>query len=288
MDEAPDVTAPTTEADTASLEEAPTAPVESQPEVATLDDALEASFEGSDDADASAETDQPESPTYKITVDGEEIEVPLDELLNGYQRQADYTRKTQELAQQRERLTALDTFEEYLRVDPEGALQRLATAYGVNLGATQPEPTAQDYLDGVLGDEQDPVMQKLSQLEAKLTAQEAAEAQRAEAARLAAIDAQIEGLEQSDPDLDGTALLKYAVDNHIGDLQAAYKAFKYEQMQEAASNAAELAAQQKRDAKRQAPPVEGGSSRNTAVKAGPSKVASLDDAFERAMADLTG
>lgn len=38
---------------------------------------------------------------YTIKVDGEEIEVSLDELQSGYQRQKDYTKKTQALAEQR-------------------------------------------------------------------------------------------------------------------------------------------------------------------------------------------
>ncbi len=38
---------------------------------------------------------------YTVKVDGEELEVGIDELKNGYQRQADYTRKSQALAQQR-------------------------------------------------------------------------------------------------------------------------------------------------------------------------------------------
>jgi hypothetical protein len=38
---------------------------------------------------------------YTVKVDGEEVEVSLDELRNGYQRQADYTRKSQSLAEQR-------------------------------------------------------------------------------------------------------------------------------------------------------------------------------------------
>jgi hypothetical protein len=39
--------------------------------------------------------------TYTVKVDGEEFEVTLDELRNGYQRQSDYTRKSQALAEQR-------------------------------------------------------------------------------------------------------------------------------------------------------------------------------------------
>ena len=38
---------------------------------------------------------------YTIKVDGKEYEVGIDELKNGYQRQADYTRKSQALAEQR-------------------------------------------------------------------------------------------------------------------------------------------------------------------------------------------
>ena len=41
----------------------------------------------------------------KIKYKGEEIEVPLSELKNGYQRQADYTHKTQELSQERQEVT---------------------------------------------------------------------------------------------------------------------------------------------------------------------------------------
>jgi hypothetical protein len=41
-------------------------------------------------------------PRYTVTVDGQAVEVPLSELRAGYQRSADYTRKTQELGQQRQ------------------------------------------------------------------------------------------------------------------------------------------------------------------------------------------
>lgn len=50
--------------------------------------------------DESQETNV-EEPTYKVKVDGEEIEVTQEELLRGYMRQKDYTQKTQALAEQR-------------------------------------------------------------------------------------------------------------------------------------------------------------------------------------------
>lgn len=55
--------------------------------------------------------DQPETPpqvpeTYTVRVDGEEVTVTLEEALQGYQRAADYTRKTQALADQRKLIEA--------------------------------------------------------------------------------------------------------------------------------------------------------------------------------------
>ena len=52
------------------------------------------------EADVEAES-QEEPQTFTIKVDGKEVEVTLDELKNGYQRQSDYTRKTMEAAEQR-------------------------------------------------------------------------------------------------------------------------------------------------------------------------------------------
>jgi hypothetical protein len=45
-------------------------------------------------------------PRYKAKVGGEEVEVELDELINGYQRSKDYTQKSQALAEQRKAIEA--------------------------------------------------------------------------------------------------------------------------------------------------------------------------------------
>jgi hypothetical protein len=47
-----------------------------------------------------------EQPRYRVKVSGEEVEVSLDELLNGYSRTADYQKKTQSLAEQRKAVEA--------------------------------------------------------------------------------------------------------------------------------------------------------------------------------------
>ena len=63
-----------------------------------------------------------EEPYYAVTVDGTELSVNLEELIQGYQRNADYTRKTQELAQER---TQSSEFVERSKKDVEAKLQRL-------------------------------------------------------------------------------------------------------------------------------------------------------------------
>ena len=51
------------------------------------------------------EPKEQEEDVYTVKVDGEEIEVTKEELLKGYMRQADYTRKTQALAEDRKKFT---------------------------------------------------------------------------------------------------------------------------------------------------------------------------------------
>ena len=53
------------------------------------------------------EEDEEQEPLYVVKVDGEEVEVPLSELQQGYSRNADYTKKTQALAEQRKEFDAL-------------------------------------------------------------------------------------------------------------------------------------------------------------------------------------
>lgn len=62
--------------------------------------------EGDPDADPEddPEGDQNTGQTFKVKVDGEELDVPLDELLKGYSRKQDYTRKTQAVAEERKLL----------------------------------------------------------------------------------------------------------------------------------------------------------------------------------------
>jgi len=87
------------EEETPETEEAqPTEEEESQPE--EEDESFE---EESEEEEESPDTDEEaeEDLLYAVTVNGEEQEVTLDELMKGYSRQSDYTRKTQEVSEQR-------------------------------------------------------------------------------------------------------------------------------------------------------------------------------------------
>lgn len=94
-----------------------------------------------DDASNSEETDDP---TVTVKIDGKDVEVKLSELKNGYQRQADYTRKTQEVADQRRQTTA----------EQDAARQERAQ-YADNLRRMQAQ------LEGVLQEQQQTDWQKL-------------------------------------------------------------------------------------------------------------------------------
>ena len=72
-----------------------------------FEEELEAAEEEDEPQEDQVEEEESEQPQlYTIKVDGEETQVTLEELQNGYSRQRDYTRKTQELAQQRKAIEA--------------------------------------------------------------------------------------------------------------------------------------------------------------------------------------
>ena len=83
-------------------------PEEGQPESeseemesAETQDETEESSEEVEGEDEEAEEEAPRDEKFVVKVDGKEIEVPKEELIRGYQREADYTRKTQKLAEER-------------------------------------------------------------------------------------------------------------------------------------------------------------------------------------------
>ena len=73
-----------------------------------LEDESEEEVEEESEEEESEEDEAEEEPeVYAVKVDGEELEVSLDELVQGYSRHSDYTRKTQELASQRDQMAQM-------------------------------------------------------------------------------------------------------------------------------------------------------------------------------------
>jgi hypothetical protein len=71
------------------------------------------------------EYDEEPKPRYKVKASGEEVEVELDELIKGYQQGADYTKKSQALAEQRKALEAERQHLEYVKQERQAYAQKL-------------------------------------------------------------------------------------------------------------------------------------------------------------------
>jgi len=91
----------------------------------TQDESLEEeSEEEAEEEDESEESDdevEEEPELYAVTVNGQEQEVTFDELLKGYSRQSDYTKKTQELSDNRREFESMQQAmaQEYQQIQAE-------------------------------------------------------------------------------------------------------------------------------------------------------------------------
>lgn len=218
-----------------------------------------------DGADEQGDEDDANPQRFTIKVDGQEREVPLDELLSGYQRQADYTRKTQELAAERQRLAQMASLEQAFNEDPVGTIQKLAAGLGLNV-------------DGLEVEAMDPAEARIRDLEQKLHVQEQERA-------AAQIERQISDLQAKYGDFDPQDLVDHAIARGIGNLEVALRDFLFDQRKAEA----EQRQQQRRQAKRQASVVEGGKSRSaaTTVAANTQNAKpTLREAWEQAKAQL--
>lgn len=214
-------------------------------------------------------TPAPATPqTVIVKVDGREMEVPLEEAIQGYSRTADYTRKTQELKAQQQRLAEAEAVYAALNDDPKAALTRLHEMFDV------PAPQANPY--GEPDEELDPLERDV--LELKSFAEQQREAQ-----YIQQVEADISQTLSAygDSTTSSIDLLQYAVDHEINNFDEAYKAMKFPEFQaialkqRAAEDAAVLAAKQAANV------VEGGSSRSGGTVTGRAdgKYSSFGEAF---------
>jgi hypothetical protein len=111
------------------------APEEGQAEEEVEEEVSAESEESEEELEIVAEEDL----KYTIKVDGKEFEVGIDELKSGYQRQADYTRKSQALAEQRKGTEKIQS--ERLQLEQE----RQMYANGLQMLQEQQEAKLKDF-----------------------------------------------------------------------------------------------------------------------------------------------
>lgn len=226
--------------------------------------------------------DQFKDQYVKIKVDGEEVTVPLSEAVAGYQRQSDYTRKTQALAQQKSELQWATAIKGALENDPQGTIELLASNFGVRLPAAAQKEQQADPFDSLWDDE--PVADpKLAQIEARLRAFEEAQAQQ----RLEQTIAQLSN--KYGEDFDPKEVVAAALATGSTDLEATFKQITFDKVM-AEAKAAKAKAEkitQQREAKRSAGVVSGGSAAGGAG-GDVGTVTSIADAWREAKRSLGG
>lgn len=209
-----------------------------------------------------------EEPTHPVVVDGQVVNVPLSELIKGYSRQSDYSRKMNALANQRRQLN--DANELLLAMDrnPRETLAVLARHYGVE----QPQPTSEGYDDEARGQTTGPTpeAERLRQLEDWVQSQESRQ-------REAAVDTELSRLHNQYGEFDEEELFGFAVQRDIRDLETALRAMTYQP------------ASAPRVEKRKVAGMAGGSGRNGAAtpKQPVEDIKDFRDAYEAAKRELT-
>lgn len=229
----------------------------------------EGSEEGTAETPAEAETPAtPKAPqTIKVKVNGVEQEITLEEAAQGYQRQADYTRKTQDVAARQQELEQAAAIYEQLNENPAATLARLAELFEVD-SLAPPE-------------ELDPLEREVQELKTFAEQQREAQFQTEVENEISRIQA-----EYKDPELVPTDLLQHAVDRGINNLDAAYRDMKFGSLQEIATKQREADEATALAAKQAAAVVEGGTNRAagaTSSPGGPPK--SLREAWAAAEQD---
>lgn len=209
----------------------------------------------------------------KLQVDGEEVVVPIKEALAGYQRQADYTRKTQELSEQRKQVQFAASLAESLQKDPAGTLQALQQHYG--LGAPiQDQQVEEEWLD--------PAEKHLRSLEQRISAFEQQKA-------MDELTRTIDSLQSKyGDDFNADEVVAKALAVGSTDLEAVFKQITFDKVYSKASEAQKklMEEQARVEAKRSAAVVSGGSANKQSVAPKAAKPTSVFEAFEQAKKTL--
>lgn len=207
-----------------------------------------------------------------VKVDGEEIVVPLSEAIAGYSRQADYTRKTQELASQKQELQWASAIRQALDNDPSGTIDLLAEHYGVTRRQAQEMVDDDPYLSDSSWD--DPVDKRLKEIDQRVRSFEQAQAQ-------ARLEAEISRLQNKyGEEFDAQEVVSAALAQGNTNLESVYKQIAFDRLSSKKQATANKEADVK-EAKKAASVVSGASSAKTAKDdSGP--IRSIADAYNAA------
>jgi hypothetical protein len=211
----------------------------------------------------------------KVQLDGEELEVPLKEAVSGYQRQADYTRKTQQLAEERKNVQFAQAIQQALDNDPAATVELLKNHYGL----TQEESFEEDDIWA------DPMEKQYKQLEKRLASFEEQQAYNE-------LERTIGGLQQKyGEDFDANEVVSTALAQGTSNLEAVYKQMAFDRLfskEQAQRELQSRKVQQEQkivQAKRSSGIVAGGSSAQGS-SADSAPITSLRDAFSAAKQQL--
>ena len=182
-------------------------------------------------------------------MDGEELEVPVKEALQGYQRQADYTRKTQELSQRAQQVQFWEAVDRAMQADPASTLQFLQSQYGISQAQVAANTSYDEYDSEYWFT--DPSEKKIAQLEQQLQ-QVTSYFEQQQASQL--LDQVVGTLQQKyGEDFDPKAVITEAVNRGVSDprlLESVYKEMAFDRLM--ARQSAETDVRARRDAQEQA------------------------------------
>lgn len=228
----------------------------------------------SDDDDAPADVfdfDSIKDKTISVTVQGETFEVPLSELRNGYMRQADYTRKTQQVAADAKVVQWAHDLQEAFRTDPQGSIRFLQQQFGV-LDSDVAEDDPYEFLDP----EFKPIVNELQQTKQQLAELQRQQQQASEQRAIAEAQSELERMKSKYSDFDPMQVLPIAIDNGLP-MDMAYKLWKADQLE--SQSAAEAAAKAK--AEKAAASRDKARQVSKTVAKGSNKAASADDSWKQ-------
>lgn len=230
---------------------------ETSEEAETSEETPDTDTESEDEQVEGEDPESPDTPTHKVKVDGRIYEVELDELINGYQRQAHTTRAQQALAAEKAQLAQAAELWQRLETDPAATMTLLQEHFA-------------DVLDNQ--EDLDPEQKRIAELEAFVDNQR-------QVMMEAELQQTLADLHEEFGEFDDDELFVHALETQKMDLEDALTHLQRQKARET----------RKQDAttKKRSSPVQGGVSKAAGSTSRQAKaVDSVGDAFQEALDEL--